>query len=372
MPKPFRLLALFLWAASMPAQQTTDPEKLFQQAAAAQQRGDDTTAVRIYRELLTAHPGSVEARVNLGASLAQLKHFDEAIEQYREVLRNNPANLPVRLNMGLAYQEKGDLRRAVTELELVHKGEPRNLQASMLLASCYFRMQRYDETISILSPLESELPDDPDLEWMLGSALINSGRAEKGLQRIDKVASTAQSADAYLLAGQTRLQREEYDLAQRDADAASRLNPSLAGLQTLNGMILERTGDYPAAEAALRLSLEENAEDFDAHYYLGAILYFKRDLGGARTQLEKALLLRPASAEARYELALVARAEGKSEEARKELEEVVRGKPNWIQPHIELSTLYYQLKLPQDGARERQIVDHLQTSGVERSAEPIP
>src|SRR5271170_5143878 len=214
-----RACVLLLYAVSLAAQ-TPDPEKQFQQATAAQQSGDNATAVRIYQELLKAHPESVVVRVNLGASLAQLKRYDDAIEQYRAVLLTDPLNLPVRLNLALAYHEKGDLRHAASELEFVHKSDPSNLQASMLLSECYFRLGRYSETAAILTPLEPVLPDDLDLAWILGSAMIHSGRAEEGLQRIDKVAEKTKSADAYLLAGETRLERDEYDLARRDADAA--------------------------------------------------------------------------------------------------------------------------------------------------------
>jgi hypothetical protein len=41
------------------------------------------------------------------------------------------------------------------------------------------------------------------------------------------------------------------------------------------------------------------------------------------------------------------------------MEEVVRADANWLQPHIELAALYYRVKRPEDGARERAIVDRL-------------
>src|SRR5450432_2032196 len=352
MPTLVRIFSAWLFCAVSVCAQNVDPQKLFQQAIAAQQGGDNATAIRIYQGLLRDYPETVVVRVNLGALFAQLQRFDESIQQYRAVLLSDPDNLPVRLNLALAYQEKGDVGRATSELEFVHKRQPDNLQASMLLADCYLRLQRYSEAILIAAPLESSLPDDLDLAWVLGSALIHSGRASEGLQRIDKVAAKAHSADAFFLAGETRLQRDDYDLARRDEDAAYQLNPALPGVLTLKGMILEHTGDYEGAEAALNAALKANSQDFNARYFLGAILYFKRDLAGARTQ----------SAQARYELALVARAEGKSEEALRELEMATRRNPSWIQPHIELSTLYYRLNRPDDGAREREIVDRLQAA----------
>jgi len=33
--------------------------------------------------------------------------------------------------------------------------------------------------------------------------------------------------------------------------------------------------------------------------------------------------------------------------------------PQWLEPHVELAALYYRLNRPQDGAREKHVVDHL-------------
>jgi hypothetical protein len=42
-----------------------------------------------------------------------------------------------------------------------------------------------------------------------------------------------------------------------------------------------------------------------------------------------------------------------------DLETVVRRDPGWMQAHVQLAALYYRLNRPQDGLKERQIVDRL-------------
>jgi len=46
----------------------------------------------------------------------------------------------------------------------------------------------------------------------------------------------------------------------------------------------------------------------------------------------------------------------------------------WMDPHVELAALYYRLNRPQDGAREKQIVDRLaneqRTSSKGRDVNP--
>ena len=50
---------------------------------------------------------------------------------------------------------------------------------------------------------------------------------------------------------------------------------------------------------------------------------------------------------------------GDYETAARELEQLAKDDPDWLEPHVELATLYYRLHRPDDGAKERQIVDRL-------------
>ena len=342
--------------------QTTTPERLFQQAVDAQQRGDDATAVIMYKALLRMHPEAVAVRVNLGAALAQLKRFDESIEQYRIVLMADPKNKLAQMNLALAYREDGQLAPAIRALERLHREDPEEQQTLILLADCYLQSRLSNDAVSLLAPLESTHPGNLSLEWLLGSALIQVGREAEGVERIEAVAVQNRSAEAYLLAGQTRLGMSQYDLAQKDANAAMELNPQIAGLNTLLGMIQEQTANYEAAEKSLLLGLAEDPNDFNALYYLGAIYYFKRDLVKARMQLTRALQLQPNSAQALFEMALVTRAEGHIDEAVRDLERVTHESPAWLQPHVELSALYYRQNRPKDGAIQKQIVDRIMSA----------
>ncbi len=339
--------------------QTDDPQKLFQEAVGASERGDDATAVRKYQELLRAHPDAVAVRVNLGATLTHLKHFDEAIEQDRIVLKTDPRNRLARMNLGVAYEAKGALSAAIDQFERLHYEDVSDGDATKQLADCYTQAGRDTDALALLQPIEQAHTDDPEFELLLGKSLIHTGHAREGAARLEQASERTASADGYLLAGQTRFNLAQYDLARQDVDAVRRLNPKLAGLQTLDGMILERTADYDGAREALERAILENPRDYDAHFYLGAIFYFKRDMEKARAQLLRALQLKPESVQARYELALVARANGQLDEALKQLQTVVRASPDWMQPHVELSALYYKLNRPVDGAKEKDIVDRM-------------
>ena len=157
-----------------------DPQRLFQEAVTAQQQGDNATAARDYRELLRMHPEATDVRINLAATLANLGRFSEAIEQCSIVLAADPSNRMARVNLALAYRDNNDLANATKELERLHKEDPSDGKTAMLLADDLAQSGRYAEVISVLAALEPAARDSPDLEWLLGSAMIHAGRPGRG------------------------------------------------------------------------------------------------------------------------------------------------------------------------------------------------
>jgi tetratricopeptide (TPR) repeat protein len=257
---------------------------------------------------------------------------------------------------------------AADEFSSLHEAEPNDVRIATLLGQCYVRLGRDAEVISLLMPLEKANPGNLDLEWALGSALIRSGRTEEGAERVEKVAEQGHNGEAYMVAAQSYLKLAAFDKARRNFDAAMRLNPHLPGLYTLGGMIVEYSGDPQGAAGAYQKALEANPNDFEARLHLAAVLYERRQLDAARQHLDRALEIQPTSSSARYELARVERAQGQLEAALKDLEEVVRNEPDWLPPHIELVALYYRLKRPEDGAREKTIVDRLSADEQQRTS----
>ena len=72
------IVSLFLAVVVAPAQQLS-PDQLLTRAIAEQEKGEFQAAIRDYREVLKLRPEAAGAKVNLGAALARVGQFDEAI-----------------------------------------------------------------------------------------------------------------------------------------------------------------------------------------------------------------------------------------------------------------------------------------------------
>jgi tetratricopeptide (TPR) repeat protein len=354
-----RVVFVFALLVGLIPAQELSPNQLLKNAIDAQQRGDFEAAIRDYHKVLELRPDTVEAKVNLGAALVRVGRFDEAIAMYRSALPSVPQKNAVLMNLALAYYKKGDFENAREQLEAVHKAQPNDVRAAILLGDTYVRLGKFDAAVALLEPLEDSNSQNLDFEYVLGSALIQSGRRRDGVSRVEKVAESGTSADAYMLAGITLSHMNEFDQARRDLDAALRLNPKLPGIYTLAGIARDKTGDAKQSEPAFREALKINPDDFDANLYLGAILYKRREMDEAKIYLDRALRLNPTSSMARYEVAMFKSTSGQYETAAQDLEKLVKDDPKWLDPHVELASLYYRLHRPEDGAKERQIVERL-------------
>jgi tetratricopeptide (TPR) repeat protein len=357
--REWAIAAMLLRSATFAIGQQPTVEPLFGQAVQEQQGGDYAAAIRDYRALLAHNPGMVDARINLGAALAHLGQFDAAIEQYTLALPTAADKNGVRLDLGLAYYKKGDFAAASREFEQLRQQRPDDPQLAILLGDSEVKLGRAAEAAAMLAPLEAANQANTDFEYVLGVALIASGKRRDGVERLERVADATQAGDAYLLAGSTQMDLNEFAAARRDFDKALQLDSRLPRLYTLAGMARDKLGNPEAAAEMFRKALAADPDDFDANLYLGAILAKRRETAEAKRYLDRALQLNPASSMAQYEMATWKSATGKYEEAAGELEAIIKKDPDWLEPHIELAALYYRLHRPSDGAKERQIVARL-------------
>src|SRR5437870_13890970 len=92
---------------------------------------------------------------------------------------------------------------------------------------------------------------------------------------------------------------------------------------------------------------------------MGATLRQEQNYEEAKKYLGRALQTRPGDLAVRYQIAAIALSENKFDEARAKLESIVKESPQFTEAHVSLSIAYFRLKRPEDGKREREIVEKL-------------
>src|ERR1035438_5177573 len=90
------------------------PASLDRRGVDRQQAGDLAGAADLYRQSLKLDGANIAARSNLGAALAGLGRYDEAIPEYQQALKAAPeqARPYLQRNLALAYYKSGRLQEA--------------------------------------------------------------------------------------------------------------------------------------------------------------------------------------------------------------------------------------------------------------------
>ena len=342
-------------------------------------------AIRDYREYLKLEPDSVPARSNLGAALAKLGEYEDAIPEYREALRLAPDNAAIALNLALAYYKLGEIPKAASQLVALRTGQSDSRQVNLLLGDCWLRLGENKKVIAMLSPLYDAHSDDEALEYMLGTALIRDNQVNRGQLVIDKILRRGDSAEAQLLMGATKLSVRDYSGALKDLARAADLNPSLPSVHAYYGQALLATGDESAAMQEFRKELQQDPNDFDSNLNLGALLRRDENFDDAARYIERALRVRPGDPGAEFQLASLETgdADGAAAAFRKELasnptdfesnvklgailsnrrqfdealpylQRAAQVRPGSAEAHLELAALYAHTGKPDEARRER-------------------
>src|SRR5580698_6612653 len=141
-------VSLAVWTLGVRAQAPTGGCD-FNSAVSLHQSGDLAGSVTASRACLALEPARVDARSNLGAVLAKMGRYQDAIQEYLEALKTAPPEISPRLrfNLALAYYKSFQIPEAAAELETLHAAQPADLNIALLLADCRLRLGEFQRAV---------------------------------------------------------------------------------------------------------------------------------------------------------------------------------------------------------------------------------
>jgi len=261
--------------ARRPAGAAADPAEVFQRGQEALSRGDLEGAERDFRRVTRLDPRSGAAYANLGVVYMRRKQWSEALAMLEKAKQLLPQMAGIRLNIGLAYYRQNEFLKAIPAFESVVREQPDAPQPRYLLGLCYFFADRWADAAGTLEPLWPQESENFPYLYVLSNAAHRAGRTE-----LDERASTQlvkvgnDSAEYHLFAGKYHLNREEYDLAIGEFEAAARADPQLPFVHFNLGLAYLKKQQYEQArqefleDAALEPDLALNYDELGQVYWL--------------------------------------------------------------------------------------------------------
>jgi tetratricopeptide (TPR) repeat protein len=337
---------------SLPAQ---DSAALYRQGVDLQRAGDLPGAVDAYRKCLAADPGNIAAHSNLGAALAGLGRYDEAIPEYDKAIASAPEQVKTVLqrNLALAYFKSGRLQEAVPILTALYHASPANHETALLAADGLLQLGEPAKALALLEPLAPEAGSDKALAYALGIAYLKTGKTADAQRTLDPLLKDDRSPEGQYALGMAMFSAGDYPSALKALRRAIELNPKLPHVESFYGQALLLTGDPDEALEAFGKQLAADPNDYDANYESAQILQRRGADAEALPLLRRAVMLRPKSYGARLALADALTATKQTSEARAQLESLVKESPELGAAHERLAKLYASAGLKTEATREQ-------------------
>ena len=295
--------------------------------------GRPEEAVNAEREALRLDPKNFTGHYQLGRFLLRLgeqKDLGEAIAELRKALDLDPRQFEVRFELIAGYRALGDLAQAAAQMDVLQESRPTD--ARVFYVNALLDTDRNDLN-SAINNFNEALKRDPSMygAWQdLGMAFIKANRWADAMQTFSELARRQpNSVEGAYFHALSLYNSGNSALAETEARRALRIDAGAVEAHTLLGIILASRGNANAEAAdSLSQAVALNPASFDAHFYLGRVLYAIKDYVGAVKSLRAATRLNPRHPEARFFLGTALESVGDSEAAMAEYQALVTSDPN--------------------------------------------
>ena len=359
----FIAVALVLCAPSAAQAQGGDNEvtpavqRLYAEANAASQGGDDATAIEKYRSIIKLAPHLAAAYNNLGGLYFDQHDYAHAAEVLRRGLELNP-NMPTAAAiLGMSYVQLGDNDKAEPLLRRALHANPKDDKIEMMLARMLINEKKFDEAARHLNDFLARNPKDQQAWYLLGKTYLQL--SEDALKKINEI--DPDSVVAHEIAGEIDESMHNYDLALVEYKKAVDMAPQKPGTHMHMGDAYWYIGKWKSAQTELRAELKNDPYNCMAHWKLAnAILEANDSNDEALSEANAAIKRCPTLMQARVDRARALVRLGKQPDALPDLLMAEKDSPREPSIHFLLANVYRSQGNSAEAQKEMQTYGTLQ------------
>jgi Tfp pilus assembly protein PilF len=176
---------------TMEDQSGTDARPLFQQALAAQRRGEINRAKELYARALDRDPRNAEMYNNIGMLYKSTGELDRAEDAYRHAVALNPRLAVAWSNLGVLLDARGRRKEAISALQQAIAVDPANVGVKVNLALQYHASGLYADARRLLEEAVRSNPAMPEAQYALARTLEALGERSSAILHYDLFLNTS-------------------------------------------------------------------------------------------------------------------------------------------------------------------------------------
>lgn len=247
--------------------------------------------------------------------------YATAVLKLKPVLEANPDDKEATQLIGLSYYFSGRPKEAIPYLEKVQAWvRSANVDANYVLGICYVQSLRYDDARHAFAKMYGVAPDSAAAHLFNARMLLRQGMdpvAENEAKAA--IASDAQLPLAHRLLGELYLFKSRLPEAIEQFRAELKINPADAATYYKLADADTRMMNFDEAEKLLQSSIWLDSTASGPYILMGKVLLHKNEYKLAERSLDRALTMDPNNYVAHHLLGETYRAQGRSQDAEREL-----------------------------------------------------
>jgi predicted Zn-dependent protease len=174
----------------------------------------------------------------------------------RDFLVKQPQNLNARLQLGRTLAVQNKHAEAIEEYEAVLKQQPDDVDAQRSLAASQVKMRQYDKAVPTLKGLLTKFPKDADLHYLMADSLMHAKQFnEAQAEFIATVELKPGWPEPYAGLAFAASEGKNYGLAIKALDARAKITAETATLFFLRATCYDNLGAKKEATEAYKAFL---------------------------------------------------------------------------------------------------------------------
>lgn len=324
------------------------------------ERNRNAEAITAYERALSIESGSGAGTValdsasrplvlnNLGRAHEKLGNLDRAEEYYVQAATADPSSRLFNRNAGVVLHKQEKLERALPYLEAALRDKPDDERLVLVLADTYIRLEREDEALDLLEPLQNSFDRNGTYWYNLGVLRARAGNqagAQDAYERAEKIDPNDEAVLRNL--GLIYFRKGQY------ADAEVRFRKVVQISGTLDNKLnlaaaLSKTGKLAQAVEYWREYVRANPNRSDVRMDLANALWNLGDKQMARFHYSTVMQAEPNNVQAITGMGLWNLNEGNRAEAEKLFRRAITADTKYMPAYLNLAVTLERLNRRRD------------------------
>lgn len=278
--------------------------------------GDPAAGLDHLRRAAEAEPGNAGFQIMLARAMVDAGRAADVLEMPEPPPIRSAAGLELWRARGEAADAAGDASAGVAAWSNVTAAAPRDWRAWANLGTALASRERWDEAARALSRAAALNPSDLAIRRNAASAFVEAGRTEEAIGHFAAVATaTPEDVESRIALAHALASVRRDDEAIAEFEAARRLGGATVASELGTGRTLVAKLDFAQAERFLQRAYELDPADRTVIFQYGLVLERNNRLDALAKLLEDSLARGVGKDELSYLWAVIARRQGRLEEA---------------------------------------------------------